>query len=232
MFGEANLAQAREQQQHLLVTDKNGVRGYIDPTAPSPYDGRGPDVTVRLDDGRVVIVPTAALVERKEGGYFLPLSLEEHGSPQHSPPAGTQGQVREALVVPIVEEELTVERRQVETGKVRISKTIDEREETVDLPLMQEEAEVLRVSVGKVVEGPQPVRYSGDVKIIPLLEEVLVVEKRLMLQEELHVRTRRTEVHRPQKVILRSENARVERVGGPEPERVQTGGLPSSTEND
>jgi uncharacterized protein (TIGR02271 family) len=214
------MAQAEQQrQQRLVVTDKNGVRGHIDPAALPPYDGKGAEVMVRMEDGRGVIAPTAALVERKEGGYFLPLSLSELGSPQSSPTPSTTSQVREALVVPVVEEELRVERRQVETGRVRISKTIEEREETVDLPLLLEEAEVLRVPVGKVVDGPQPVRYSGDVMIIPLLEEVLVVEKRLMLKEELHVRTRQTEVHRPQQVILRSEKASIKRVDGEEPER-------------
>lgn len=52
----------------------------------------------------------------------------------------------------------------------------------------------------------------GDVMIVPLLEEVLVVEKRLMLKEELHISKRRTEVHNPQRVILRSEEVTVERI--------------------
>jgi uncharacterized protein (TIGR02271 family) len=57
------------------------------------------------------------------------------------------------------------------------------------------------------------VRHVGDTMIIPLLEEVLVVEKRLMLKEELHVRKESVETHRPQRVMLRSEEAFVERVG-------------------
>jgi stress response protein YsnF len=48
--------------------------------------------------------------------------------------------------------------------------------------------------------------------IIPLLEEVLVVEKRLPLKEELHLTKRRVETHKPQRVRLRREKAVIEHV--------------------
>jgi stress response protein YsnF len=44
------------------------------------------------------------------------------------------------------------------------------------------------------------------------VEEVLVVEKRLMLREEIHIRQQRIETHQPQRVTLRSEEVQVERV--------------------
>jgi len=48
--------------------------------------------------------------------------------------------------------------------------------------------------------------------IVPLLEEVLVVEKRLMLREEVRVTKRRNETHRPQTVTLRKEDVKVEKL--------------------
>jgi len=48
--------------------------------------------------------------------------------------------------------------------------------------------------------------------IVPILEEVLVVEKRLVLKEELHIRRRRAEVSNPQRIVLRTEEATVEHV--------------------
>ena len=48
--------------------------------------------------------------------------------------------------------------------------------------------------------------------IVPILEEVLVVEKRLMLKEELHIRRRQVEESQPQRIVLRTEEATVERV--------------------
>lgn len=50
--------------------------------------------------------------------------------------------------------------------------------------------------------------------IVPVLEEVIVTEMRLMLREELHVRKRQIETRKPQHVTLRREEVTVERVGG------------------
>ena len=95
---------------------------------------------------------------------------------------------------------------------MRIRKTVSEREEVVDEPLMREEVQVKRVPVNKVVDGPVPVRHVGDTMIVSLLEEVLVVEKRLMLKEELHITKEQVESYRPQRVRLRTEQAVIERV--------------------
>lgn len=198
------------QPEQLLVTDKNGLRGTIDPTAPPPFDGSGPQVLVRLANGQEVIVPTEALVARKERGYFLPLSLSELEAPP-VPPSARKERSQDFLTVPVVAEELSVEKRKVETGRVRITKTVHEHQEVVDELLLQEEVDVRRVAINQVVDAPPPVRYEGDTMIIPLLEEVLVVEKRLMLKEELHVSKRQTSTHQPQQVTLRREEATIER---------------------
>ena len=79
----------------------------------------------------------------------------------------------------------------------------------------QEEVEIERVPINRPVEGPVPIRYEGDTMIVPLLEEVVVVEKRLILKEELHVRKRHTTAPKPQKVVLRSEQVEVERLAPP-----------------
>jgi len=210
---------ASRRQESVTVVDKNGIIGAIDVMAPPPYDGNGQQVLVRLENGQEVIVPVDALVARKEQGYFLPHSLSEMETPRlagiESPPQpyGAGGAQRnETVVVPIVAEELNVRRRQVETGKVRIAKTVREHEEVVDEPLLQEEIDVERVAINRPVDTPPPVRYEGDTLIVPLLEEVLVVEKRLMLKEELRVTKRRVETREPQRVTLRREEAAVERL--------------------
>ena len=210
---------SRNDQLH--VTDKNGVRGTIDVSAGPPFDGDGAQVLVRLEDGRAVTVPTGVLVPRKEDGYFLPISLieleqpdpDDMTTPQKTHPG------RDLLVLPIIEEELSVEKREVETGRVRIRKTVRERQEVVDEPLLQEEAEIRRVAVNRIVDGPVPVRYEGDTMIVPLLEEVIVTEKRLLLKEELHISVRQFEGRNPQTVTLRSEEATVERLDGRETQR-------------
>lgn len=210
------------QAGSIIVVDKNGVRGTIDPTSLQPTSD-GSRVTVIWGSGQTVLVPTELLVGRKDGSYFLPLSIAEiesqsevGASEQHRSNNIDYAQDSEVVVVPVVVEELQVQKRKVDTGGVRITKTVREREETVDEPLLQEEVDVQRVAVNRFVDSPPPVRYSGDSMIVPLLEEVLVVEKRLLLKEELHISKRRTEVHHPQQIVLRSEEVKIERINNQE----------------
>ena len=62
-------------------------------------------------------------------------------------------------------------------------------------------------------------RQEGDTLIVPVLEEVLVVEKRLLLKEEVRITRTRTEVHSPQAVTLRSEEAVIEEIAPENPRR-------------
>jgi len=89
---------------------------------------------------------------------------------------------------------------------------VREIEETIDQPLAREEVTVERVPVNKVVDGPQQARQDGDDWIIPIVEELLVVEKRLLLKEELHVRKRTVQQHHHQRVTLQHEEAVIERL--------------------
>jgi len=65
--------------------------------------------------------------------------------------------------------------------------------------------------VNRVVSVAPEVRHEGDVMIVPVLEEVLVVEKRLMLREELRITRRKDEAREPQRVTLRTEQVEVTR---------------------
>jgi uncharacterized protein (TIGR02271 family) len=113
-------------------------------------------------------------------------------------------------VIPVIQEKLVAGKRIVETGITRIRKEIHEREETVDLPLMKDEVHVERVLVDQFVEEPPEVRHVGETLIVPVMEEVLVVEKRLLLKEELHITKVTKTYHDPRKVTLRSEEVRIE----------------------
>lgn len=122
----------------------------------------------------------------------------------------------QTLVIPVIEEEAFLDKRVVETGKVRISKRIIEREETIDEPLFREEVTVERVAVNRYVDQPPQIRHEGDVMIIPVVQEQLVMQKRLVLIEELRVRKQIVETHQPQSVTLRREEIDVKRIAGTE----------------
>ena len=61
-------------------------------------------------------------------------------------------------------------------------------------------------------DGDAQVRTEGDVTIIPVVEERYVMEKRLVLVEELHVRRERHETHRPEVVRVLKEEVEVDRL--------------------
>jgi stress response protein YsnF len=75
-----------------------------------------------------------------------------------------------------IEEAAFLDKRVVETGKVRISKRISEREELIDEPLFREEVTVERVPINQYVDQPPQVRHEGDVMIIPVVQEQLVMQ--------------------------------------------------------
>jgi uncharacterized protein (TIGR02271 family) len=130
-------------------------------------------------------------------------------------------------VIPLVEEVLDVRRRRVETGKVRITKVVHEREEEVNAPRVHEEVTVERVTLNRMVDAPVSARQEGDTLIIPLLEEVVVMEKRLMVKEELRITKRRIEEHESQQVMLRREEVVIERLDPAEQQPQTFGKEPS-----
>ena len=117
------------------------------------------------------------------------------------------------MVIPLVAEQATVGKRVVETGKDRLKKTMSTRVEPVDVALYREEVEVARVPKGTPVHEAPAIRHEGDTMIVSVVEEVLVVAKRLVLREELHVTRRRVEHRERQDVKLRTEEVHVKRNG-------------------
>ncbi|WP_229509368.1 YsnF/AvaK domain-containing protein [Massilia sp. CCM 8734] len=120
----------------------------------------------------------------------------------------------DTLSVPLHREELRVGTRVVDTGRgVRIHKTVSEHPHQVDETLLYDELDVRHVSVDKIVplsEAPVA-RQEGDTLIVPVLEEVLVTERRVRIKEEVHItRIARTRTQAGT-VMLREEDIIVER---------------------
>ena len=116
-----------------------------------------------------------------------------------------------AAVLELLEEQAVVSRRVVAGATVRVATTTSVREQQIDEALAQETVEIERVQVGRVVETAPDVRQEGDITIIPVMEEVLVLERRLVLKEEVRIRrVRTTEAHR-ETVQLRYQEAIVTR---------------------
>lgn len=120
------------------------------------------------------------------------------------------------MVLPLAEETLSVAKAVRTTGRVRVRTVVDTAEQVVSADLATEGVEVTHVPVDREVDAVPAVRTEGDVTIVPVVEEIVVVEKRLVLREELHIRRVRSTEHVEVPVELRRERAVVERVGAEE----------------
>jgi stress response protein YsnF len=114
-------------------------------------------------------------------------------------------------ILPLVEETATFHKREAVTGKVRVRTITDTIEELAQGNLQSDFVEVTRVPVDQVVDTAPEIRTEGDVTIVPVLEEVLVVTKQLVLKEELHIRRRAGTETVEVPVTLRKQRAIVER---------------------
>jgi uncharacterized protein (TIGR02271 family) len=202
-----------DRSERIPVTGKGGWRGAMDPQ-PVEYAG-APHAVLHLEGSDPILVPADLVRRQRNGAYALDLTRDQllRGSAPGQPVAGKGARTPgEELVVPVVVEEIDVQKRQWETGGVRVRMEVREREEVVDQPLVREEVRVERVPINQVVEAAPRLRQEGNTTVIPVLEEVLVVEKRLMLKEEVRITKRQFEAHEPQRVVLRSEEPMVERL--------------------
>ncbi len=114
-------------------------------------------------------------------------------------------------VIPLFEEELSVAKRVVDTARVQISRVTHSRQQDIDELLQHERVEVERVPVDRPIDVMPSIREEGDVTIIPVVEEVVTVQRHLVLKEEVHVRRiKETERYR-ESVTLRRQEAQVSR---------------------
>jgi stress response protein YsnF len=115
--------------------------------------------------------------------------------------------------ISLAEETARVVLRETETGRVRVTTQTEVSTEVIRQELQGMTAEVVRVPIDRTLEpgekAPSP-RTEGDVMIIPIFEEIVVVEKRIVLKEELHITQRVTTETVEVPVELRKQKASVE----------------------
>lgn len=124
----------------------------------------------------------------------------------------TASELTERATVPVLEERAQVDKRVVETARVRIRKRVEARDEPLEITAWRDEVHIERVPVGRVVDTIPPVRHESGVTIVPVVEEVVVTVRQLVLKEELRISTRRELQHDRRTVRLRRERIEVDRV--------------------
>lgn len=195
---------------YVFVIDQNNQYGVIE---TSQIEANQPELAVLLFDGQEARIPSSAITLQSNGTYSLPTAFTSMSDT--APPLASQ-ETSDRLVIPIIAEEVHIDKHWVETGRVRITKVAQQEETDIDELLAQEQIEIQRIPMDQLVlEKPQP-RYEGDTLIIPRVEEELVIEKRFRLKEEIHVVKHTIEKPLRQPVTLLKEGVHIERVNGDE----------------
>lgn len=139
-----------------------------------------------------------AALEASDTGYDAAFAAEEADHSNVNP-------------IPLYIEEVSFTARKVERGTVRVHVQTTTREQLVDEVLIHERVEIERVAIGQAVDAAPPVRQEGDTTVISVVEEVVVVERRLILKEEIRLRRVQTTERHRESVTLREQEAAIER---------------------
>lgn len=231
--GQSN--SGRPPAEAVRLIDRDGVCARL----TLPAEGQ-PAVAV-LDSGKAVRVPPALMVRQDSGAYSVAARFDD--LPEESPaPVGqaaldqperapmpqspmpedpTQkaemAETEAGMIIPVVAEEVRVRKERTVTGKIRLRKIVHHEEQTLDEPLLRERVSVERVAIDQWVDEVPPIRHEGETLVVPVVEEVLVVEKRLRLREEVRVTWHHEEEHEPQTLVVRREEVRLERTADENP---------------
>ncbi|HEY6345209.1 MAG TPA: YsnF/AvaK domain-containing protein [Bryobacteraceae bacterium] len=116
------------------------------------------------------------------------------------------------IALPLYEEAVTVSKRVVPKNRVRVSTVTHQRRQLVDELLQRENVEIGRISIGRPIEAVPAVREEDDTIIVPVVEEVLTLQRTLILKEEVRIRKVRTEERYQESVTLRSQQAGITRL--------------------
>lgn len=114
-------------------------------------------------------------------------------------------------VIPLVEEHISTSKERFETGTVRVTTFTTETMARVSEELRQEEVDIRHVAVDRPIESVPDIREEDGTLIVPVVEEILVVEKRLVLKEEIHIRRRQTVERFEKSIPVKSQQAIIER---------------------
>ncbi len=182
------------------IRDSSGETAWLDGTFAD-----GQPVPVRLESGQQVRIAPDLVERATDGSLVARVSFADvaDGAARASSPAG------ETLLE--IQERLDVTRVLKEVDRALVSVRTGQTEETVAEPAWRETVDVRREAVDEVVTDIEDVRHEGNVTIVPMYEEVVVVERRLVLRERLHITLTREETRIPHTVVLRHQYVEVER---------------------
>lgn len=148
-------------------------------------DGRPASIVVACTDGQSVEVPLPTVTSAAGGEVRLAISRQALHDGMTSP------QGYDITRLSVHEEVLEATTAPVQRGTVRVVRRVETAPVSEVVQTWQEVVDVERVPVNREIDvAPEP-WMDGDTIVIPVVEEVVVTETRLVLREEVRVKRRR-----------------------------------------
>jgi uncharacterized protein (TIGR02271 family) len=196
------------------VEATDGLLGTVDEVIVRPGNGELAYLTVRHGWTDQVLTVPAALIAAIPGPrvVLLRATREEARAAVADvlPDELLASERGDGLHLPIAEERLVPAKQLVDLGELRLHKSVTRHEEVIREPVTRDDLVVERVPIGRPLDAPLEPRFEGDWLIIPIMEEVLVVRKQLMLTEEVRLRKRQVTEEREVHETTRHERIELE----------------------
>ena len=199
-----------------IVVATDGEVGTVESVLPGATTGSASVLVVRTVDGRLVEIP-ASLVGAGTTAREVRLTVGRVAVVETGI-TSAEGQdlatVGDRIVVPVREEVLVATTRPIELGAVRIHKRVETVPYETLVDLTRDDVSVERVTLNQDVNAVPSPRQEGDTLVIPVVEEVVVTEKRLVLREEIRVTRRQVTESIPVQDTVRREVVEIEDPSG------------------
>lgn len=125
------------------------------------------------------------------------------GQPEHNKEAD--------VTLKLAEEQIELTKQKVVDGRVRVTRSTTEHDEVINTLLNKEKVEVEHVAKAQHIESMPEIREENGVLIVPVVEEEVVVVRKLVLKEEIHIRKVQETVPFQEVVTRRKQQVNIEK---------------------
>ncbi|HET7034137.1 MAG TPA: DUF2382 domain-containing protein [Thermomicrobiaceae bacterium] len=167
---------------------------------------------------------TRPMVDRVQNGALY-LGVSRRDVPPASASVAATQRLRGTavgLTIPVVEEQVEIQTRVVDLGHVHVRKQVEQQLDERTLPLRHQEMQIEHVPVDEVIPEMLEPYMDGDAYVVPIVEEEVVIERRLRLKELLRITRVAAEHEQTLRTPYRRERVVVEehwQGDGPPPKR-------------
>jgi len=133
---------------------------------------------------------------------------------------------REDLVIPVIEEEVVVQKTSREAGEIHVRKEVITEMRNVQVPVTREEVIVERVAVNRDADVGATANFMENEIVVPVREDEVVIGTRPVVREEVHIRKEAVADTYNASTQVKKERVEVDSQGGV---KRKTGKMPVST---